>query len=120
MYLGAQLSQVNIDGVDCWTISDDKYVTAAVKNVETVLAEEGQRLPTKCYTPPMLTDYHPELDRSGELGADGLNLYQELVGVLCSAVELGRVDILLETALLSNRLALPRIGHLHAVYRVFG
>ena len=35
-------------------------------------------------------------------------------------MELGRVDILLETALLSNHLALPRLGHLHAVYRVFG
>ena len=35
------------------------------------------------------------------------------------AVELGRVDILLETSLLSSHLALPREGHLEAVYQVF-
>ena len=37
------------------------------------------------------------------------------------AVELGRVDILLETLLLSTYLALPRQGHLNQqVYRMFG
>ena len=36
------------------------------------------------------------------------------------AVELGRVDILLEVALLSQYLANPRKGHLDQVYHVFG
>ena len=35
-------------------------------------------------------------------------------------MELGRVDILLETALMSTHLALPRSGHLDQVYRMFG
>ena len=36
------------------------------------------------------------------------------------AVKNERVDILLEVSLLSSYLALPRGGHLQAVYRIFG
>ena len=35
------------------------------------------------------------------------------------AVELGRLDIYTEVALLSQHLALPRVGHLEAVYHIF-
>ena len=36
------------------------------------------------------------------------------------AVELGLVDVLLETAMMSTHLALPRVGHLEQVYHGFG
>ena len=36
------------------------------------------------------------------------------------AVELGRVEILLEVTLLSTHLILPREGHLQRVYHIFG
>ena len=36
------------------------------------------------------------------------------------ACEIGRVDILLETSLLSTHLASPRIGHLEQVFHIFG
>ena len=74
---------------------------------------------TKCYT-PLSVDYKPELDVSAELKRDGVQYYQELIGVLRWAVEIGRVDILLETSLMLTHLALPRAGHLEAVYRIFG
>ena len=35
-------------------------------------------------------------------------------------VELGRVDILYEVSCLSSHLAMPRVGHLEAVYNIFG
>jgi hypothetical protein len=69
---------------------------------------------------PLAPDYRPELETSEELKADGVQYYQELIGVLRWAVELGRVDILLETSLLLTHLAMPRIGHLNQVYRMFG
>ena len=50
----------------------------------------------------------------------GTRYYQELIGVLRWAIELGRVDILLEVALLSSHLTLPRVGHLQQVYHIFG
>jgi hypothetical protein len=119
MYLGAQLGKIIVDGFECWTMSAEKYVLASVKNIEDVLAKRGLRLPTKCYT-PLASDYRPELETSPELKSDGVQIYQELIGVLRWAVELGRVDILLETALMSTHMAMPREGHLQQLYRVFG
>ena len=43
--------------------------------------------------------YHPELDVTPELKADGLQRYQELIGILQWAVKLGRVDIPMETSI---------------------
>ena len=120
MYLGVSLEQkTNSQGTKCWTMSPEKYVDASVKNVEEKLAKDGLRLPNKCPT-PMTGDYHPSDDVSAELTAVGLHYYQELIGVLRWAVEIGRLDILLEVALLSTHLALPRQGHLEQVYHIFG
>ena len=119
VYLGAQLDTMTIDGLDGWTMSSQKYVKAAIDNMEEVLGRTNQRLPAKCGT-PLKSGYRPELDTSRELKQDGLQRYQELIGMLHWAVELGRVDILLETALMSTHLALPRRGHLEQLYHIFG
>ena len=96
-YLGADLSEIdNEDGDICWAMSSDKYCQALVQNVENVLSKKGFRLPSKCFT-PLKHGYKPELDCTCELKADGLQWYQELIGSLRWAVEIGRVDILLET-----------------------
>ena len=78
-----------------------------------------QRLPSKCKT-PLAYGYHPEIDITPELKADGLQQYQELIGILRWAVELGRVDILMETSMMSTHLAMPRQGHLEQVHHIFG
>jgi len=119
-YLGAVLGKMTLgDGRECWSMSSEKYCKAAVKNIEEKLAKSGKRLPTRCGT-PLKHGYKPELDTSPELKADGLQYYQELIGVLRWAVELGRVDLLLETAIMSTHLAMPRIGHLEQVIHIFG
>ena len=120
VYLGAELANmVTADGVDVWTMSSDKYCKAAVENVESSLAEDGKRLPTKCGT-PLKSGYKPEEDVTPELNKEGVQTYQELIGVLRWACELGRVDVLLEMVLLSQHLAMPRMGHLDQVYHIFG
>ena len=60
------------------------------------------------------------MDSTSELKSDGLKWYQELIGILRWAVELGRVDILLETSMMSSHLELSREGHLEQVLRIFG
>ena len=92
MYLGAEIGKIQSDGGEFWTMSGEKYVKTAVKNLEDVLSSRGHRLPSKCYS-PLSNNYRPELDTSPELKADGLLEYQELIGVLRWAVELGRIDI---------------------------
>ena len=55
----------------------------------------------------MTIDYHPECDVLAELTSEGVQRYQELIGVLRWAAELGCINILLETAMLSTYMALP-------------
>ena len=119
VYLGAQLDNMTVHGFDGWTMSSQKYIKAAIDTMEEVLAKTDQRLPTKCGT-PLKSGYRPELDTSPELKQDGLQRYHELIGMLHWAVELKRVDVLLETALMSTHLALPQWGHLELLYHIFG
>ena len=98
-------------------MSYEAYCKAAVTNVETKSCDEGRRLLSKCDT-PMRSVYRPELDKSPELKADGVQYYQELIGVLHWAVELGRVDIFYEVATMSTHLAMPRFGHLQELFHV--
>jgi len=120
MYLGGSIAQAITDsGTKCWTLSSEKYVKSSIAALEEKLAKSGLRLPSKCFT-PFNSSYHPAEDTSKELDSDGVQYYQELIGVLRWEVELGRVDILLEVALLSTHLVLPRVGHLQQVYHIFG
>ena len=119
MYLGAEVSKIQSDGTEFWTMSGEIYIKTAVRNLEDVLSSRGLRLPSKCYT-PLSSNYRPELDTSPELKANGVVEYQELIGILRWAVELGRVDINLEVSMMSSYLASPRIGRLQETYHMFG
>jgi hypothetical protein len=121
-YLGATLAPLTTDnGTECWSQSPEKYVTAAVSNVGTYLAKLGKTLPgAKQCQSPFWSHYRPETDVSPELKIEGHRYFQELIGILRWACEIGRVDILLEVALLSAYLANPREGHLEAALHIFG
>ena len=120
MYLGELIQEVETtDGTEFWMMSADKYVKAAVENVKYKLANSNCRIPYRCNT-SMATTYHPSEYMTKKINAEGMQVYQELIGILHWEVEIGRVDILLELSLLSSQLALTRVGHLQAVYRVFG
>ena len=45
--------------------------------------------------------------------------YQSQIGILRWAVELGRVDIITEVSTLASHLALPREGHLDALFQIY-
>ena len=75
--------------------------------------------PTRCDT-PLSSNYHPSEDTTPELDASSVQYFQDIIGVLRWVVELDRVEILLEVALLSTHLTLPREGHLQQVYHSFG
>ena len=54
-----------------------------------------------------------------ELGSKDMRYYQEVIGILRWAIEIIRIDTLLEVALLYSHLALPRTGHLEQAYHIF-
>ena len=60
------------------------------------------------------------MDCTGELKADGLQLYQTLIGSLRWYIKINRVDILLETASLIKNIDLPREDHLEEVFQIVG
>ena len=119
IYLGAKLSLKNMDGVKRWTISSDNYVEAAVKNAEEVCKNRPKYKMRKNKETPMVGNYIPELDGTQELDTDDLTLFQELIGVLRWATEIGRVDILHEVSILSQYQASAREGHLQQVFNIF-
>ena len=83
-----------------------KYVKAAIENLEYNLVKSDTNLP-KCCT-PMSTRYHPSEDVTKELNVEGVQFYQELIGIIRREVEIIRVDILLEVSLLLSQLDLPK------------
>ena len=118
-YLGANIQCKSLNGRDVWTMSSRDYVKAAIETVEKQLQDKRQKLPTKVAT-PMKSGYRPELDMSTELEINDITTFQELIGILRWAIELGRVDILTEVSMLSSYQASPREGHLEQVYHIFG
>jgi hypothetical protein len=86
---------------------------------ETITERGWPRLKVDGENPFSNSSYRPELDTTDECDDKGASRYSQLIGVLRWAVELGRIDIYTEVALLSQHLALPRVGHLEAVYHIF-
>jgi hypothetical protein len=120
-YLGANIREHRLpDNPNkvMWSMSAEKYLKEALRNLDRILLQENTRLPTKVVT-PLANNYRPELDISPILDAAHHTLYMQLVGILRWAVELGCIDIHLSVALLAQYLAQPRVGHLNQVYHIF-
>jgi hypothetical protein len=120
-YLGAEVIQWKFDDDITkirWGLSSSQYVKEAIKNVEAELAKSDLRLPPKTST-PMPLNYRPELDTSPLLEDDAINYFQSQVSILRWAVELGRIDIYVDVAMLSQHLVHPRQGHLEAIYHIY-
>jgi hypothetical protein len=118
MYLGSKLEFQIFNGIRCWTMSSDKYIKAAIDNVETKLKSQDRSLPRRADT-PMILNYRPEEDVTAEIQGTDHTYFQELIGILRWAIELGRIDIMIEVSMLSVHLANPRIGHLEAAIHIF-
>ena len=119
-YLGANIGKYRLpkNGKEVWFMSADSYVEAAIGNVEIELEKANKTLGHRA-TSPMQTSYRPELDSSPALDPDRATYYQNLIGILRWAVELGRIDIHVHVALLSQYLAHPRQGHMDQVLHIF-
>jgi hypothetical protein len=119
MFLGARLTKRTIDGIEMYMIGSHDYIEQAVKSIDAKLEKEGSKLPKRCTT-PLPAGYRPEIDATPELCVKDAAYYQELVGILRWGIELGRIDLNFECAVLSSHTALPREGHMAAILHVFG
>ena len=99
MYLGATLCQVETEtGTKCWLMSSEKYVKVSIDSLESKLGKSDMHLPK--FRTLTSTSYNPSEDVTKELNVEGVQFYQELIGILRWAVEIGRVNILLEVSCL--------------------
>ena len=63
IYLGMNISKRSIgEGEDLWAMSSQKYLTAAIKNVEMTMKEDGIVFMSKASQPFSSLSYGPELD----------------------------------------------------------
>ena len=81
VYLGSTLNRIETEtGTKCWSMSSEKYVKAEIDNLESKLGKIDMHLPK--YRTPMSTSYHPSEDITKELNVEGVQFYQELIGIL--------------------------------------
>lgn len=78
-----------------------------------------QLCPSYTATTPFSSGYQLEVDISALLDDIQANYYQNLIGILWRAIELGRIGIHVEVAFLASILAQPREGHLDQCLHVF-
>ena len=89
-----------------------------VKNLEGRFKKQGMKLPARAKT-PISSNFRPELDATAKLDANYITMFQELIGYMRWATEIGRVDILHEVLGLSAFQASTREGHLHHIFHMF-
>ena len=63
--------------------------------------------------------YQPELETSSICSENQVTFYQNLIGILCWVVELGRIDIAYDVSKLSSYLVESRAGHIVQVIHIF-
>jgi len=121
-YLGATIKQWRLPGderASHWGHSAEEYIKQAIVNVEMELKREGKGLQGR-YSTPMSPNYRPELDCSPFLSDEAAVYYIKLIGILQWAVELGRIDIMINVSMLSSYTMQPRRGHLYQAFHIFG
>jgi hypothetical protein len=87
--------------------------------VEALIAEDDPEAKLKSTAQnPFLSGYKPELDVTPELNDKLGSRFLQLIGILRWAIELGTLDIFVEVSQLLQHKALPRRGHLEALYHI--
>ena len=122
-YLGANIERIQLDdGSWAWSMTSEHYVKNLIETVSDLLAEDGRELKgtfkQKSHTGPLPVTYAPELDDTRECSEKHASRYRQIIGILRWAVELGRLDIHFEVAMMSQYQASPREGHLEALYLI--
>lgn len=85
--------------------------------MELLAARGGKLIPCRCVLP---MGCHPEVDDIPYVTEEEVNFVSSQTGVLQWATKLGRIDIMMETNLMSSYRAVPRQGHLAAIVHIFG
>jgi hypothetical protein len=118
-YLGTNACKYQLeDGREYWCMHPGDYVKMSCKLVKG-WSEKDSRRWTKNRKAAMITKYRLELDISPDLDDDLATRFQQMIGILRWAIELGRIDFITEVSHLSSHNVSPRAGLLEAAFQVF-
>ena len=115
LYLGGNIEKFQLPiGKYARSINYNSYVKGDIDTVQRLLAKDGKTLKigNRPNIGPLPHGYKPELDTTDECDAYHTPRYQNLIEILRWAMELGRIDIQLDVALMSQYHMNPREGHL--------
>ena len=101
------------DGTLCF--GPRKYIDKMVEQYERLFGTKPKE-----YTSPLEKGDHPEVDTSEELDANGIKIYQSMIGSLQWAVSIGRFDVHTATMTMSRFRTAPRKEHLERLKRMYG
>ena len=119
-YLGADIrKKISPNGKCIWITGTNSYLKEAIRVVKSESPKYYFKVTGNGSQPFSNVQYRPELDVSQMCTAVETNFFQHLIGMLRWLVELGRVDILIETSMLSSFLAAPRKGHVSQALHIF-
>ena len=108
------------NGTEVWMTSPQSYVKNSILVVEQLLEEDGEGYVLKSNARnPFPTGYKLEINITNELDQTLASRFMQLIGILRWAVEIGCINIYLETSLLSQYQANPHFGHLEVAYHIF-
>ena len=85
MYLGARLKRKMMNWYVCWTISSYDYLVADMQTIKDAVKDKRWKLLATANT-PMTQSFVTELDGTEEVVPDGIQLFQEMIGILLSHI----------------------------------
>jgi hypothetical protein len=120
-YFGAQVGRYFLPDNPTklwWYLLSKTYVKKAIRKVKDWMKQKGMIFKTKV-SGVFPSGYRAELDVSELCDDDESEYYQQQIGVLRWAVELGRIDITVEILMLAAYMAAPQKGHFRTLFHLF-
>ena len=105
IYMGAEIKKYQVrSGKSHWSMSSTQYVKNVINTVEGLLKDEDRQLRKVKLAGkhPFQDGYLPELEQRNELIPELASSYLQFIGILRWEVELGRIDIFTEVALIHS------------------
>ena len=101
--------------VKAWSMESEEYVKASVETINDGRELKGSK---REHAGPLPPGYAPEFDVTKECNEEPASRFRQIIGIFRWAIELGKVDILIEVSCPSQYQALQRIGHREALYLI--
>jgi hypothetical protein len=110
-------------GMDFFRDEDNTLCLSLIKYIEKLMMNYEQMFgqqPKQNVSSPLEKRDHPDTNSSDLLDANGIQMYQSMIGALQWMVTIGQLDITTAVITMSGLRVAHRNGHLEMVKRIYG